>query len=142
MLVEDIGFPEIALEGGSGRRRQTGTGFADEKKKIFAIFLKEKQIPTKELFGKVLIAAGSAGMCGAAYLSALTAYRAGAGLVKVLTVEENRPILQGLLPEAIIASYTPDQLIQGREEFKEMIEEQMKWASVVVLGPGLEVSLM
>ena len=76
-------------------------------------------------------------MCGAAYLSALTAYRAGAGLVKILTVEENRPILQGLLPEAIIASYTPDQLLQGREEFKEMIEEQMKWASVVVLGPGL-----
>ena len=67
----------------------------------------------------------------------LTAYRAGAGLVKILTVEENRPILQGLLPEAIIASYTPDQLLQGREEFKEMIEEQMKWASVVVLGPGL-----
>ena len=90
----------------------------------------------------MLIAAGSAGMCGAAYLSALTAYRAGAGLVKILTVEENRPILQGLLPEAIIASYTPDQLLQGREEFKEMIEEQMKWASVVVLGPGLEVSLM
>ena len=91
----------------------------------------------KGTFGKVLIAAGSAGMCGAAYLSALTAYRAGAGLVKILTVEENRPILQGLLPEAIIASYTPDQLLQGREEFKEMIEEQMKWASVVVLGPGL-----
>ena len=34
-------------------------------------------------------------------------------------------------------TYTPDQLIQGQEEFKEMIEEQMKWASVVVLGPGL-----
>ena len=76
-------------------------------------------------------------MCGAAYLSALTAYKAGAGLVKILTVEENRPILQGLLPEAIMVTYTPDQLIQGREEFKEMIEEQMKWASVVVLGPGL-----
>ena len=64
----------------------------------------------------------------------LTAYKAGAGLVKILTVEENRPILQGLLPEAIMVTYTPDQLIQGREEFKEMIEEQMKWASVVVLG--------
>ncbi len=33
--------------------------------------------------------------------------------------------------------YTSDQLLQGREEFKEMIEEQMKWSSVVVLGPGL-----
>lgn len=76
-------------------------------------------------------------MCGAAYLSALAAYRTGAGLVKLLTVEENRQILQERLPEAIIATYTSDQLIQGREEFKKMIEEQMNWADVVVLGPGL-----
>ena len=76
-------------------------------------------------------------MCGAAYLSALAAYRTGAGLVKLLTVEENRQILQERLPEAVIVTYTADQLISGREEFKRMIEEQMNWADVVVLGPGL-----
>ena len=136
VLVEDIGFPEMALEGEEEEGGRPERAFAYEKKDLCHI-PERKADSNKGTFGKVLIAAGSAGMCGAAYLSALTAYRAGAGLVKILTVEENRPILQGLLPEAIIASYTPDQPLQGREEFKEMIEEQMKWASVVVLGPGL-----
>ena len=136
VLVKDIGFPEMALEGEEEEGGRPERAFAYEKKDLCHI-PERKADSNKGTFGKVLIAAGSAGMCGAAYLSALTAYRAGAGLVKILTVEENRPILQGLLPEAIIASYTPDQLLQGREEFKEMIEEQMKWASGVVLGRGL-----
>lgn len=136
VLVEDIGFPEMALEGEEEESGRPERAFAYEKED-FCHIPGRKADSNKGTFGKVLIAAGSAGMCGAAYLSALTAYKAGAGLVKILTVEENRPILQGLLPEAIMVTYTPDQLIQGREEFKEMIEEQMKWASVVVLGPGL-----
>ena len=76
-------------------------------------------------------------MCGAAYLSALAAYRTGAGLVKILTVEENRQALKTLLPEAILAVYRPEQILEGSEAFREMIEEQMNWADVVVLGPGL-----
>ena len=44
----------------------------------------------KGTFGKVLVIAGSRGMSGAAYFSALGAYRTGAGLVKILTVPENR----------------------------------------------------
>lgn len=96
-----------------------------------------KAYSNKGTFGKVLIAAGSKGMCGAAYLSALAAYRTGAGLVKILTVEENRQILQNLLPEAILAVYTADQLMEGREDFRKMISQQCQWADVVVLGPGL-----
>ena len=76
-------------------------------------------------------------MCGAAYLSALAAYRTGAGLVKILTLEANRQILQTLLPEAIISTYCPEQLMEGRQEFRGMIEREMNWADVVVLGPGL-----
>ena len=52
----------------------------------------------KGTFGKVLIVAGSKNMSGAAYLSAKAAYRTGAGLVRILTPEENRVILQSSLP--------------------------------------------
>ncbi len=44
-------------------------------------------------------------MCGAAYLSALAAYRLGAGLVKVMTVESNRTVIQEKLPEAVAVTY-------------------------------------
>ena len=136
--VADIGFPGQALE---AVKEAEGTAAGD-----FAVTYSDddlKRIPrrpaysNKGTFGKVLIVAGSKNMCGAAYLSALSAYRTGAGLVKMLTVEENRQILQERLPEAIIATYTPDQLMEGRDEFRKMIEAQMEWADVVVLGPGL-----
>ena len=136
--MADIGFPGQALE---AVKEAEGTAAGD-----FAVTYSDddlKRIPrrpaysNKGTFGKVLIVAGSKNMCGAAYLSALSAYRTGAGLVKLLTVEENRQILQERLPEAIIATYTPDQLMEGRDEFRKMIEAQMEWADVVVLGPGL-----
>ena len=59
----------------------------------------------KGTYGKVLIIAGSRGMSGAAYLNGLGAYRMGAGLVRIYTSEENREILQGQLPEAVITAY-------------------------------------
>ena len=52
--------------------------------------------------GKVLLIAGSEGMCGAAYLSAAAALKSSAGMVRIQTVEANRIPLQTLLPEAMI----------------------------------------
>ena len=90
----------------------------------------------KGTFGRVLVIAGSHGMCGASFLSALAAYRTGAGLVKVLTVPENRRILQTQLPEAIVETYDPETVMPG-EEFQTFLEEQCDWADVIVMGPGL-----
>ncbi|MDE6896276.1 MAG: bifunctional ADP-dependent NAD(P)H-hydrate dehydratase/NAD(P)H-hydrate epimerase, partial [Lachnospiraceae bacterium] len=59
----------------------------------------------KGTYGKVLCIAGSLHMAGAAYLCAWAAYRTGAGLVKILTPEENRVILQCLLPEALLMTF-------------------------------------
>mgnify|MGYP000473710071 CR=1 FL=1 len=56
----------------------------------------------KGTFGKVLLIAGSEGMCGAAYLSAAAALKSSAGMVRIQTVEANRIPLQTLLPEAMI----------------------------------------
>ncbi len=102
-----------------------------------------KQLPkrpaysNKGSFGKVLVVAGSKNMSGAAYLSALAAYRTGAGLVKIFTVEENRTILQTGLPEAIITTYEAEEAEAGTERFKELLVKQCEWATAIVLGPGL-----
>lgn len=78
----------------------------------------------KGTFGKVLLAAGSLNMAGAAILSARAAYRAGAGMVRVITPSENRCILQGALPEALLGT-------------EEDLEQSMEWADVIAIGPGL-----
>lgn len=83
----------------------------------------------KGTYGKVLMITGSAGMAGAAYLSAKAAYTCGAGLVRIYTAEENREILQQLLPEAVISTY--------KDYEKETLEQLLSWADVVCIGCGL-----
>lgn len=90
-----------------------------------------KKRSNKGTYGKVLCIAGSVNMAGAAYLCAYAAYRAGAGLVRVLTPEENRIILQSLIPEAILTTFdacSPDM---------ERIYEAIEWADAAAVGPGL-----
>lgn len=85
----------------------------------------------KGTYGKALIIAGSINMAGAAYLAALSAYKTGCGLVRVVTPKENREILQSLIPEAILSTYdakNPDMCF---------IQEAIEWADVINVGPGL-----
>ena len=85
----------------------------------------------KGTFGKLLIVAGCKDMAGAAYLSALAAYRSGAGLVRIFTVEENRVILQQLVPEAVMTTYPSGSFPE------EALSEALAWATAVIAGPGL-----
>lgn len=95
----------------------------------------------KGTFGKVLVIAGSQTMSGACYLSAAAAFRAGAGMVKILTVEENRAALQRLLPEAMITTWDGRRLMeQEKSEEQERIRREMAWADAIVVGPGLSRS--
>lgn len=98
---------------------------------------KRKRDAHKGSYKKLLVAAGSAGMSGAAYLCAFAAYRTGAGLVKILSCEENRQILQGSLPEAIVEAYDEAALAKREKSCLKRIEEALSWADFVVLGPGL-----
>lgn len=129
--VADIGFPAVSyrktLSGGKERCRVFYTYGPED----IALRPKRPAYANKGTFGKVLVVAGSRNMSGAAYLSALAAYRTGAGLVKILTVEENRMILQQQLPEAIIEIYEPGGIVE------QQIEAACGWASAIVLGPGL-----
>ena len=90
----------------------------------------------KGTFGKVLLAAGSRGMAGAAILASSAVLRSGAGMVRVLSGEENRIILQTAVPEAMLSLYGHD----GNEAGETVISALRKaagWADVIAAGPGL-----
>ncbi len=85
----------------------------------------------KGTFGRLLCVCGSVGMAGAAYLCAKAAYRSGVGLVEILTCEENRAVLQTLLPEAIVSPYNAD------DPDLSFIKAAVCRADGVVIGCGL-----
>lgn len=85
----------------------------------------------KGTFGKLLVIAGSRNMCGACILSAESACRTGAGMVKIVTVEENREIIQTRFPEAMLLTYKEGAIPN------EALKASMAWADAVVIGPGM-----
>lgn len=98
--------------------------------------LKEKLPPryedsNKGDYGKLLLAAGSRNMCGAAYLAGKAAYRSGVGLVYIYTEECNRVILQELLPEAVLVTYQPERWDRSQ------LETALQGITAVAAGPGL-----
>ena len=127
VFVEEIGFATKEKEELSKR-------FYFDKKP-------EELLPTRKsdsnkgTYGKVLIIAGSKNMSGAVYFSAKAAYRMGAGLVHIVTAVENREILQYQLPEAILTTYTTKEELSEQE--KNSVEEAIRWANVILIGPGL-----
>lgn len=126
VIVADIGIMPEAL------KQDTGLVYTLEKQDGARLLPKRKKHSHKGSYGKVLIIAGSKGMSGAAYFSGKACYQTGAGLVKIYTCEENRAVLQQLLPEAIIMTYTTI----NKEEIKVLAE----WADVALIGPGLGTS--
>ena len=107
--------------------------FLYDTEKITDLLPPRDRAGNKGTFGKVLILAGSSGMCGAALLCARAAFAAGAGMVKVFTPEENRVILQTALPEAMMTACSPD----DPAALKEQLEKDLSWADLCAAGPGI-----
>lgn len=126
LVVRDIGVDTSGLEGDSK------VAYALEEKDAGSMLPRRRPDSHKGDYGKALIIAGSQGMAGAAYLAALAAYRTGAGLVQIYTPQDNRTILQTLLPEAIIRCYD---FFDERELLR-----LLSWADVVSIGSGLGTS--
>lgn len=87
----------------------------------------------KGTFGKLLIVAGSVNMAGAAILAGKSAYASGCGLVRILTPEENRVIIQTALPEAILTTYS------AKKADVDIVKDAIDWADVVLIGPGIGI---
>lgn len=90
----------------------------------------------KGTFGRVLLVCGSVGMCGASYLAGLAAYRTGAGLVELFAPQENRIILQTLLPEAVLTSYRTEDF-DAEIPHDDLLRERIEAADAIVIGCGL-----
>lgn len=126
IICVNIGFPDMAIK--------------QVKPKIYAYDETDMdKLPVrydnsnKGTYGRVAVIAGSKNMSGAAFLCGKAAYSTGAGLVKIYTHESNRLILQSQLPEAVMMTYN------DYEGALSCIEDAMKWATVIVVGPGLGV---
>ncbi|HEX6937981.1 MAG TPA: NAD(P)H-hydrate dehydratase [Longimicrobiales bacterium] len=81
----------------------------------------------KGTVGRVLVAAGSRGMAGAAITATRAALRAGAGYVRIATPEANRGILQARVPEAVYADADDEAAVRGAAAASD----------AVLVGPGL-----
>ena len=117
IVVADIGIDEVSFYGHL-------PGMYTEEKSAGELLPKRSGAGSKGTFGKVLLIAGFEQMAGAAALSARAVYRTGAGMVKVICAPENRSIIQCSVPEALYGAPVT-------------LEEQLGWADVAAIGPGL-----
>ena len=78
-------------------------------------------------YGRLLLIGGTYPYGGAIIMAALASVRSGAGLVTVATDKENIPALHSHLPEAMAFDL----------DDKQLLEQQLEKASVVLVGPGL-----
>ena len=124
LTVADIGFPKAVLTAG-----KQGMWLSPES--VDRLMPVRPAYSNKGTFGKVAVIAGCKNMAGAVYFAACAAYRTGAGLVKLVTPECNREILQTLLPEAMLTTYT-----EG-DDLVAVSEAAVNYADAVIIGPGL-----
>lgn len=154
-MCGDILFTDTCLDNGRA---------ADDVKDMIHIVESSKDIAmrprvpfgNKGTFGKLLVIAGHKNVCGAAMLACRSAYRSGCGMVRLLTTESNRVIIQESIPEVILDTY-PDDLYEDEkacdhdrypvpdvhseknieECFSLSLENDIRWADRILIGPGL-----
>jgi len=128
--VADIGFPKVIIP----KIAKKAFTFTNEDIKRIPKRIKNSN---KGMYGKVLVIAGSEYIGGAACLAAISAYRTGAGLVKVLTHENNRDAVLKAVPEALISTYDSDYAF---DQIENIISKELEWASCIIMGPGISKS--
>jgi NAD(P)H-hydrate epimerase len=107
--------------------------FSYSHKDLKKLLPKRVENSNKGSCGRVLVIGGSPCMAGAPYFSAKAAYRTGCGLVEVFTHEDNRIILQTLIPEAVLS-------VWGEKIDFEKLENSIKKADVIAIGMGLSTN--
>jgi len=91
----------------------------------------------KETKGRILVIAGSREVPGAALLTATAAMRAGAGKLRIATVESVAVELGVVMPEAMVAG-VPEDDGGFAASAVESLADQAKDVDAVVAGPGMK----
>ena len=156
-MCGDILFTDTCLDNGRA---------ADDVKDMIHIVESSKDIAmrprvpfgNKGTFGKLLVIAGHKNVCGAAMLACRSAYRSGCGMVRLLTTESNRVIIQESIPEVILDTYPDDEDLYEDDKISDSdrypvfnmhseqiteksltrnLEKDIRWADRILIGPGL-----
>lgn len=155
IIVADIGFPKVVMD------YVCEEYFYYEENELKHIVPRRRTDSNKGSYGKVLAVCGSVNMSGAAYLCGKSAYKSGAGMVKIISHSDNRNIIQTSLPEGLFDSYNTKMNCYGLDngqlddstnsgDFLELygdIDEQalmtgIDFADAIVIGPGLGYNYM
>lgn len=129
IVIADIGIPPFVIDEVDGPRL-----FLLTREYVRALVPPRTPDSHKGDFGRVVIAAGSRGLTGAAALSARAALRFGAGLVTVATPASVQPVVAGLGVEFMTTAVPDD---DGRVSAAAADEVLGLGADVVAAGPGL-----
>ncbi|MBE6583526.1 MAG: NAD(P)H-hydrate dehydratase [Ruminococcaceae bacterium] len=114
------------------------------KEDVARLFPKLPKRSNKGGMGRVLCICGCAdesgiSMCGAAYFTAMAAYRCGAGIVEIFTDCKNYAPLASLVPESVFSLYDSGE--NGQSVCERLIGE-IKKADAIVIGCGIGKSEM
>lgn len=97
---------------------------------------KRPPLGNKGTFGKILSITGSEKMAGAMSLSTKAIFRGGAGMVRVISHENNRETLLSAVPEAIFDSWAS--VVDGNEKINEdLLNHYFNWSTALLIGCGL-----
>ncbi|MBU1119109.1 NAD(P)H-hydrate dehydratase [Patescibacteria group bacterium] len=109
-----------------------------DTKALSELLIRREPTSHKKSVGTVLVIGGSAFMPGAPILACHGAYRAGAGLVKLLFPESVYDIKNRLMPEVVLMpGFEEDNQSLSPENIELLSEEMVQEVDTVVIGPGM-----
>jgi NAD(P)H-hydrate epimerase len=135
LVIADIGFPEAAFRQAAEQNVKLATFLLD------GIVL-SRWLPVrppnafKNRVGQILVIAGSAGFGGAARMTAVSALRAGAGLVVLAAPSSLVPSLEAATAEVIKLPLLEEGGAVSAAAV-EQLQNRLQWAEVIAIGPGL-----
>lgn len=127
----DIGIPEAC------REEEVNSHFLIDEDMIFSGLKKRPVHSHKGDFGRLLHFCGSAGMPGAAVISALSAARCGVGLLTVASSPSAFPALNARLPEAMLLPLKEDPVGEFSAENAEILLTHLQRMDACLAGCGI-----